>query len=145
MAGLGLGTVEPDIHRVARDLLDALGRTLIAALAGTRDRQLPKSWAREDGPLPSPAEARRLRLARATFLRISDVEGGDVARAWFILGNKRLGATPLTAIREDRHDDLMAAIDDFLDQPLDPVFEIPLDVLLKLMIASIHDDEEGSR
>lgn len=140
MAELGLDAAEPDIHVVVQDLLDSLGPTLIAALVGNRDRALPRGWARDSGPRPSPAEERRLRLARTVFRRISDVEGADVARAWCILGNERLGATPLTGIREDRHDDLMAAVDDFLDQPLDPVFEIPLGVLLKLMIASIDDD-----
>ncbi len=144
MAELGLDTADPNIHAVAQDLLDSLGPTLIAALVGNRDRALPRAWAREAGPSPSPAEARRLRLARTAFLRISDAEGADVARAWFILGNERLGATPLTGIREDRHADLMAAVDDFLDQPLDPVFEIPLGVLLELMRASIDDDGQGS-
>lgn len=140
MAELGLDTAEPDIHLVAQDLLDTLGPTLAAALSGTRDRTLPREWALESGPRPSPAEARRLRLARETFFRISDVEGADVARAWFILGNERLGTTPLTGIREDRHDDLAAAVNDFLDQPLDPVFEIPLGILLQLMRESIDDD-----
>lgn len=144
MAELGLDTAEPDIHLVAQDLLDTLGPTLAAALSGTRDRTLPREWALESGPRPSPAEARRLRLARETFFRISDVEGADVARAWFILGNKRLGTTPLTGIREDRHDDLAAAVDDFLDQPLDPVFEIPLGILLELMRSSIHDEGDDS-
>lgn len=145
MAELGLDAAEPDIHLVAQDLLDTLGPTLAAALSGTRDRTLPRRWALESGPRPSPAEARRLRLARETFFRISDVEGADVARAWFILGNERLGATPLTGIREDRHEDLMAAVDDFLDQPLDPVFEIPLGILLELMRSSIHNDGDDSR
>ena len=54
--------------------------------------------------------------------------------------DRRLGTTPLTGIREDRHDDLAAAVNDFLDQPLDPVFEIPLGILLQLMRESIDDD-----
>ena len=143
MAELDLDGAEQDIRSVVRALLKFLGPTLVAALTGVRDSKLPGGWAREDGPRPSPTVERRLRLARSVFLRIREAEGDDVARAWFILGNDQLGATPLTGIREDRHDEVESAVDDLLGQTLDPIFEIPLDVLLKLMISSLDEDDDA--
>ena len=143
MAELGLDDAKRDIRLVARALLDFLGPTLVAALTGVRDRKLPGGWAREDGPRPSPTVERRLRLARSVFLRIREAEGDDVARAWFILGNDQLGATPITGIREDRLDDVESAVDELLGQPLDPAFEIPLDALIKLMIVNLGEDGDA--
>jgi len=43
-------------------------------------------------------------------------DGTAVARQWFIGGNPRLGEdTPITAIREDRHEAVASAVRTFID------------------------------
>ncbi|WP_434619985.1 hypothetical protein [Arthrobacter sp. A5] len=62
-------------------------------------------------PVPGPDFERRLRLAHRAWRQIADAESDHLARAWFIGGNPNLGEdTPLTAIREDRGQDVMNAV-----------------------------------
>lgn len=111
-------TMRMDIHRIVHALNAALGPTLVAALSGSKDAKQPIKWAKPDGPTPSPDFQRRLQLAHRTWIRLEPVEGEHVARAWFIGGNPLLNEdTPLTAIREDRPQELDAAVDAFLDNP----------------------------
>jgi hypothetical protein len=56
-------TARLDIHDVVRRLNAHLGATLVAALTGSKDRELPHRWAKSDGPVPGPEFERRLRLA----------------------------------------------------------------------------------
>ncbi|WP_167756822.1 hypothetical protein [Orlajensenia leifsoniae] len=108
-----------DIHAVAKELNAALGPTLVAALTGSKDTKLPIKWAKPDGTTPGPDFNRRLKFAHRMWRAIEAVEGEHVARAFFIGSNPSLGErTPLTAIREDDHSDVAAAVDNFLrDQP----------------------------
>lgn len=95
-------TARKDIHEVARDLTEGLGPTLVAALAGSKDRKLPSKWAKPDGPEPRAEFQRRLLLAHRVWTSIENADGAHVARQWFIGGNPSLKeATPITAIRED--------------------------------------------
>ena len=90
-----------NIHQVARELNAALGPTLVAALAGTRDRDQPAQWAQPDGPEPGSEFAQRLRFAHEQWGHLTAGEGDDVARLWFIGGNPRFGEdNAVTAIRK---------------------------------------------
>lgn len=99
-------TARMEIHEVVAYLLEQLGRTLPAFIAGSRDRSMPARWAtapRE--PLharPADDEARRLTAAHAVFRTIEDADGGQVARQWLISANPRLGGrTPADQLRDD--------------------------------------------
>ncbi|KRF04353.1 hypothetical protein ASH00_14715 [Arthrobacter sp. Soil782] len=105
-----------DVHQVARELNSALGPTLVAALSGVGDRELPTRWAQSDGPEPAPECAQRLRFAHEQWTRFAAGESEDAARNWFICGNPRLDeGTPLTAIRENRWQDVSAAVTSYLE------------------------------
>lgn len=105
-----------DIHVMVRELNKALGPTLVAALSGIKDRKQPTRWAQPDGPIPGHESSKRLILAHSEWHRIVAEEGDHVARAFFIGGNPILGEdTPITAIREDRGAELVAAVDSFLE------------------------------
>jgi len=62
---------------------------------------------------------RRLQLAHRLWTLIAGRESDQVARSWFIAGNPLLDEdTPITAIREDRGKDVVAAVEAFIeDQP----------------------------
>ncbi len=104
-AGAGLPIAE-DVRR----LQAALGTTLVAALAGTREVQRVQDWARHDGPNPSEAERERILVARRIWRALADAEGEQVARFWFVGGSPWLaGSTPIDALREDRFVQVEAA------------------------------------
>jgi len=112
-------TARMDVHEMARQLNSHLGPTLVAALTGATDKGQAIRWAKPDGPEPRPDAARRLQLAHRVWTHIAVAENEHTARAWFIGGNPLLGEdTPLTAIREDRAREVMAAVRALLeDQP----------------------------
>ncbi|GGF31648.1 hypothetical protein [Subtercola lobariae] len=92
-----------DIREITRRLNGALGATLVASLAGSKDLKLPYRWAKAEGPTPKDEATRRLQFAYEQWTRLAEAEGEHVARAWFIGANPWLGyETPVTAIREDR-------------------------------------------
>ncbi|MCW4464825.1 hypothetical protein OK351_04805 [Glutamicibacter sp. MNS18] len=109
-------TARMDIRQVVQELNEALGPTLVAALTGIKDRKQPIRWARSDGPVPTPQSHNRLILAHAEWKRLISQENDHVARSFFIGGNPMLGEdTPITAIREGRDAELVAAVDAFLE------------------------------
>lgn len=113
-------TARLDIHELVRRLNTHLGPTLVAALAGAKDRKLPHRWAKPDGVEPGPAFQKRLQLAHRAWLSIADAETEHVARAWFIGGNPFLDEdTPITAIREDRHREVIQAVRALLEDRQD--------------------------
>jgi hypothetical protein len=102
-------------REVVRQLNNHLGATLVAALAGVKDRGLPTKWARADGPEPSDARQTRVYKAHALFFALAQAESESVARAWMIGSNPLLGEdTPITALREDRFKELGQALNAFL-------------------------------
>ncbi|WP_233201662.1 hypothetical protein [Cryobacterium sp. Y11] len=104
-------TARLDIQDVVRRLNVHLGATLVAALAGSKDRKLPHRWAKSDGPVPGPDVERRLRLAHRAWRQIADAGSDHLARAWFVGGSPFLQEdTPLTGIRGDRDADVMNAV-----------------------------------
>ncbi|MCR2813875.1 hypothetical protein NQ166_12350 [Microbacterium sp. zg.Y1090] len=109
-------TMRMDIHDIVRELNGALGPTLVAALAGSKDRKLPIRWAKEDGPEPRVEASRRLTFAHRQWLLLAAADGEHVARQWFIGSNPQLHEdTPITAIREDRRNDVAAAVKAFIE------------------------------
>lgn len=113
-------TARMDTHEVAAYLLERLGPTLTAYIAGSRSRSMPKRWAtppHEAGHAePSVEKAKLLRFAHAIFRTIEDADSEHVARSWLISANPRLdGATVAQAIREDRVEDAYRATRNFVD------------------------------
>lgn len=87
---------------LVRQLTHHLGPTLVATLAGARDRQLSRQWGRADSPPPCEEALKRLQMAHRVWGLIAAVESG-VTRAWFIGSNPRLDeAAPVMALRDGR-------------------------------------------
>jgi hypothetical protein len=98
------------IREITRRLNSALGPTLVASLAGSKDPKASLGWARADGPGPKSDAVRRLHFAHPLWLAISASEGEQVARMWFIGSNPLLGYdSPVDAIRENRFEEMTAA------------------------------------
>ncbi|WP_392342507.1 hypothetical protein ACQ86L_0390 (plasmid) [Leifsonia sp. P73] len=107
-------------HEIVRQLNEMLGSTLVAALAGVKNRKQPHDWARPDGPEPRDAAWNRVQFAHQIWTALEAEEGRDVARRWFIGGNPLLGeGTPVMAIREDRHAEVRRAAQAFIDGDVD--------------------------
>jgi hypothetical protein len=108
-------TMRMDIHDIVRELNAALGPTLVAGLAGSKDRKLPIRWAKADGPEPRSDASNRLTFAHRQWALLSAADGDHVARQWFIGGNPHLREdTPITAIREGRHGEVADAVESFI-------------------------------
>lgn len=94
-------TTKMDAHELVRQLNSHLGPTLVATLAGVRDRKLPHKWAKADGPIPRDEALARLQMAHRVWAKVSASENDTVARAWFIGANPRLGeVAPVMKLRE---------------------------------------------
>jgi|SRR5690625_87677 len=99
-------TARMEFHEVAAYLLERLGRTLTAYIAGSKSRAMPARWAAPPGDSthaePSDDKARRLKAAHAVFRSIEEAENDQVARSWLISANPRLdGVTPADLLREE--------------------------------------------
>ena len=113
-------TIRMDIHDIVRELNAVLGPTLVAALSGSKDRKLPNRWAKADGPEPRDVFANRLQFAHRQWSLLAAADGDHVARQWFIGGNPLLDeVTPITAIREDRHEAVARAVAAFIAGDVD--------------------------
>ncbi|MGC2941829.1 MULTISPECIES: hypothetical protein [unclassified Brevibacterium] len=89
-----------DSREIAQRLNDALGGTLVSALAGAADAKSSHKWAKAHGPQPRQDSVTRLIFAYEQWQRVSEAEGEDVARMWFIGANPWLQYdTPVNAIR----------------------------------------------
>lgn len=103
-------TARLGIREVVRRLNAALGATLVAGLAGSKDRKNSYKWAQQDGPTPNAAAVKRLQFAYTQWALVSEAEGEHVARMWFIGANPWLDHdSPVDAIREDRFREVAAA------------------------------------
>lgn len=100
---------------LVRELLDHLGPTVVAALAGVRDRKQPYKWA-ADGSQPRQESLARLQVGYRVWSMIAAADGANVARAWFIGANPRFDERPpYLVIREDQFGDVVAAAEEFVD------------------------------
>ena len=95
-----LQTTRLGVSELVRRLNQELGATLVAMLAGVRDRKLPYKWATANGPTPNDGAYQRLQAAHRAWLMVSDADNDYVARAWFIGANPRLGEeSPVAQLR----------------------------------------------
>ncbi|WP_234998185.1 hypothetical protein [Mycobacterium sp. DBP42] len=100
---------------LVRELVEHLGPTVVAALAGVRDRKQPYKWA-AGGSQPRHESLARLQVAYRVWSTIADAEGPNVARAWFIGANPRFEERPpYLAIREGLFGEVVAAAEEFID------------------------------
>ena len=103
-------TTRLDIHVLVQRLNAALGPTMVAAAAGAKDRGAPTRWAKADSSPINTKFEMNLRMTYRAMKAISEAENVHVARAWFIGANPILDEdTPITAIREGRHRDVVRA------------------------------------
>ncbi|MGV0737543.1 hypothetical protein ABQF35_11045 [Mycobacterium syngnathidarum] len=97
------------------ELLDHLGPTVVAALAGIRDHKQPYKWA-VDRSQPRQESLARLQVAYRVWSTIAEADGPNAARAWFIGANPRFDERPpYLVIREDQFGDVVAAAEEFVD------------------------------
>ena len=90
-----------ELREITQRLNAALGGTLVATLAGSTDTKASLKWAKHDGPEPSPETNNRLRFAYEQWQKVTEAEGEQVARLWFVGANPWLeNDTPVHAIRE---------------------------------------------
>ncbi len=109
-------TVRLPHAELARQLVQHLGPTMVAVMAGVRDRKLPHKWASEGGPTPRAEALQRLQVAHRAWCAVASSEGDDVARAWFIGANPRLQEVPpYLAIRDGEFRKVMTAAAAFVD------------------------------
>lgn len=101
---------------LVRHLTSVLGPTLVSTLAGSKDTRAAVAWSSEEGPHPDADAIDRLECAEAVWQKVSDAEGPDVARLWFIGANPWLGnSTAVTAIRDGRFDEVAGAAQALVD------------------------------
>lgn len=109
-------TTRMNIHELTRQLNSHLGPTLVATLAGVRDRKLPHKWAKEDGPEPRDEARAKLLAAHRIWRLVSEAENDSVARSWFIGANPRLEETaPVMMLREGKIQDVIFAAQAFVE------------------------------
>ncbi|USQ81926.1 hypothetical protein NF556_09885 [Ornithinimicrobium faecis] len=105
-----------DVHDLVRILNESVGTTVVQAMTGTKDRGQPARWARPDGPEPRLKTVNQLRLGYRVWHLLSQEEGPDVALAWLVGSNPRLGeATPVTAVRDLKSAEVVGAALAFID------------------------------
>ena len=103
-------TARMDFHEIVRRLNSALGASMVSALAGAKDPKASYRWQREGNTVPSNSVQSRILLAHRAWKLISDVDGDQVARLWFLGSNPWLGeVSPVEAISNDRPKDVMDA------------------------------------
>lgn len=109
-----------ETYELVQELNAALGPTLVATLAGAKNRAQPHEWAKADGAVPRIAAWDRLQFAHQIWRQLEEVEGAGVARRWFIGGNPLLSEqSPVVAIRDDRHAEVRRAAQAFVDGDVD--------------------------
>lgn len=113
-------TTRMPIHEVVKYLVDRLGPTLVAYIAGARSRAMPPKWAMppsQDGhAVPTDDKARRLKAAHVAFTTIENADNDQVARSWLISANPRFdGSTPADLLRVDETGAVFDAVRAFAD------------------------------
>ena len=108
-------TAHMDIHSTAKELNEALGPTLVAVLAGVRDRKLPGAWARAE-VVPRDASVTKLKTALRVWRALMLDHDEHIARSWFIGLNPLLDeTTPVEALNKGLNREVLEAARAFLD------------------------------
>lgn len=98
--------VRSSLPKVVTALREVLGPKLCAYLGSVTELRTVDEWA-EGAREPSEAVQRRLRLAFQVAGAIADVDGAEVARAWFQGLNPQLGdRSPARLLREGDLDEV---------------------------------------
>jgi len=96
-------TSRMDFREIVRRLNASLGAAMVSALAGAKDPKASYRWQKENGTVPSDASQARILLAHRAWMMVSDVDGEQVARQWFLGANPWLDEiSPVEAIHQDR-------------------------------------------
>ena len=106
-------SIRLDIHDLVRELNENVGATVVAAMTGAGSRTLPYKWAKDVEPQQRFVE--RLRLGYRVWRVVKDDEGVNIALAWLMGANPRLGeTTPVSAIRDLRTQEVVGAAEAFV-------------------------------
>lgn len=96
-------TARMDFREIVRRLNASLGATMVSTLAGAKNPKASYRWQKEDGTVPSDAFQARILLAHRVWKMVSDVDGEQAARQWFLGSNPWLGEiSPVEAIYRDK-------------------------------------------
>jgi hypothetical protein len=111
--------ISSDIREVVRELVDALGATMVAAIGGVSETRAVKQWMTDR----EPQRPHVLRFALQLAWVICEKGDRGTARAWFQALNPHLNdAVPLLLLRERQLTDiqgpLMAAARAFMPRPV---------------------------
>lgn len=107
-------TTKLDLDQIVQHLNTHLGPTLVALLAGVKDRKLPGKWASK-AVQPRPGAEKRLLAAHRAWVDIATSETDHIARAWFIGANPHLDEdSPIEALREGRVKEVLSAKKHFI-------------------------------
>ncbi len=105
-----------DIHELVRILNGNVGPTIVQTIAGVQDRTMPSRWAKPEGPEPRAEAQKRLRLGYRVWRTIERSEGRNVALAWLVGANPRLGEeVPLAYVCDLRTKEVMGAAEAFVN------------------------------
>lgn len=106
----GVTMTQTEVQHLVQDLLDWIGETLTAYVAGEVDRAEVIAWSRGDS-FPDDDQIERLQVTRELFTEVSCNESASVTKAWLTetsCGPSR-DMTPVDAIRCDNFDDARAS------------------------------------
>ncbi|GLF96563.1 XRE family transcriptional regulator [Streptomyces yaizuensis] len=102
-------TVKTKVADIARFLQENFGQKLAAFIADIEDPKQVGKWSSGQNS-PRVDSELRLRAAYQVFRMITLAENDHTARAWMIGMNPQLeDDSPIRAIADDRHKDVMAA------------------------------------
>ena len=91
---------------VAGDLREILGAKLAAYVGGVKETRAVNEWA-SGSREPGAETQRRLRLALQVAIAITDADGAEVTRAWFVGLNPQLDdRSPARLLREGDLDEV---------------------------------------
>lgn len=109
-------TARLDIHDLVRTLNEAVGPTVVQTIAGVKDRSMPATWAKPDGPVPRATAQQRLRLGYRVWKTLELAEGASVALAWLMGPNPYLNEdVPLLHIHDLNARAVLSAAEAFID------------------------------
>lgn len=97
-------------------LVNRLGPTLVAAGIGFRNRKVISEVSENLDEAFSDEQKKRINVMYEIWNKVSNSEGDDIARAWFIGANPWLNEdSAISAIREDRFSQVRAAAQAMVD------------------------------